>query len=182
MSPDQTARISTTSSLMPRLRMVSIIPGIENLAPERTDSSSGAGPPPNERPVISSSRETADRTSSQRSAGTSPASMVSLQTSVVIVNPGGTGRPRKVIRASPAPFPPSRSRSDPSVSAKSWRCGKSRLRWAKHRQANQSPSARAGARDETMSGLCDAGGQRNEIWRQAGLEARSADGHADRSG
>src|SRR4029078_11250136 len=32
-----------------------------------------------------------------------------LQTSVEIVNPGGTGRPAFVISARPAPFPPSRS-------------------------------------------------------------------------
>ena len=32
---------STTVSFMPRFRMVSIMPGMENLAPERTDTSRG---------------------------------------------------------------------------------------------------------------------------------------------
>jgi len=38
------------------------------------------------------------------------------QTSVVIVNPGGTGRPMRVIAARFAPLPPSRSFIDPSPS------------------------------------------------------------------
>jgi len=37
---------------------------------------------------------------------------------VVIVNPGGTGRPIRLISASPAPFPPRRSRIDASPSSK----------------------------------------------------------------
>ena len=44
-----------SSSVMPRLSTVSIIPGIEIAAPERTDTSSGRGPPPKRRPVASSS-------------------------------------------------------------------------------------------------------------------------------
>ena len=39
--PDFFATISTTVSFMPRFRMVSIIPGIESRAPERTETSSG---------------------------------------------------------------------------------------------------------------------------------------------
>jgi hypothetical protein len=49
--------------------------------------------------------------------------MVSRQASVVMVKPGGTGRPSDVIRANPAPFPPSRSGSMPSVAEKSKRWG-----------------------------------------------------------
>ena len=38
------------------LRTVSIIPGMENFAPERTDTRSGSSPSPSRRPVLSSSR------------------------------------------------------------------------------------------------------------------------------
>ena len=40
---------------MPRLRIVSIIPGIENFAPERTDTSSGFFTSPSVAPVAFSS-------------------------------------------------------------------------------------------------------------------------------
>jgi hypothetical protein len=53
--------------------------------------------------------------------------MVSRHASVVMVKPGGTGRPSDVILANPAPFPPSRSGSVPSVAEKSKRWGKSFL-------------------------------------------------------
>ena len=45
---------ATTSSLRPRLRIVSIIPGIDALAPERTDTSNGFSRSPNFLPLISS--------------------------------------------------------------------------------------------------------------------------------
>ena len=45
------ATISTTSSFMPRLRIVSIIPGMESRAPERTDTSRGRSWSPNLLPV-----------------------------------------------------------------------------------------------------------------------------------
>jgi hypothetical protein len=124
---DHPISVLTRSSLIPRLRTVSIIPGMENLAPDLTESRIGTGPPPKRRPVFSSSRAIAASTSTHRSSGTWPALIVSRQTSVVMVKPGGTGRPSEVIRASPAPFPPSRSRSEPSVAEKSKRCGKSFL-------------------------------------------------------
>ncbi len=48
------ARVSTTSSFKPRFRIVSIIPGIEALAPERTETRRGFSLSPNFFPVISS--------------------------------------------------------------------------------------------------------------------------------
>ncbi len=42
-----------------------------------------------------------------------------MQVSVVIVKPLGTGRPRRVISATLAPFPPSRSRISREPSEKS---------------------------------------------------------------
>ena len=45
---------STTFSLRPRLRMVSIMPGMEALAPERTETSRGFSRSPNFLPVIPS--------------------------------------------------------------------------------------------------------------------------------
>jgi hypothetical protein len=47
---------STDSSLRPTLRTVSIIPGIENFAPERTDTSSGSSASPSRRPALAPSR------------------------------------------------------------------------------------------------------------------------------
>ena len=49
-------RISTwtTSSLRPKFRMVSIMPGMEARAPERTETSRGFSRSPNFFPVISS--------------------------------------------------------------------------------------------------------------------------------
>ena len=72
---------------------MSIIPGIENLAPERTERSRGAGPAPKLRPLVFSRRATASSTSGQRSSGISPVAMATRQTSVVIVNPGGNREP-----------------------------------------------------------------------------------------
>ena len=43
---------STTSLFKPRFRIVSIIPGIDALAPERTDTSNGLAGFPNCLPVI----------------------------------------------------------------------------------------------------------------------------------
>ncbi len=45
----------TDSSLRPRFKTVSIIPGIENAAPERTDTSSGSVASPRRFPVFVSS-------------------------------------------------------------------------------------------------------------------------------
>ena len=73
---------------------MSIIPGIENLAPERTETRSGLAGSPKPLPVRRSTSLTASRTSCQRPSGScSPAAKKSLHASVVIVKPGGTGRP-----------------------------------------------------------------------------------------
>ncbi len=53
-SPVARAIAIAASRPRPRLRTVSIIPGIETGAPERTDSSSGSGPAPNVLPVAAS--------------------------------------------------------------------------------------------------------------------------------
>ncbi len=49
-------------SLRPRLRTVSIMPGIEALAPERTESSSGSDGSPKRLPVSCSSEASASST------------------------------------------------------------------------------------------------------------------------
>ena len=50
-SPAFLARPTTASSFKPRLRMVSIMPGIDARAPERTDSNSGSAASPNFLPI-----------------------------------------------------------------------------------------------------------------------------------
>ena len=45
------ATISSTSSFIPRFRIVSIIPGMESRAPERTETSNGRSLSPNFLPV-----------------------------------------------------------------------------------------------------------------------------------
>src|SRR5205807_5974902 len=87
------------------------MPGMENLAPERTETSSGFLGSPNRLPIFRSTVASARRTSSIRPGGkVRPLALYALHTAVVIVNPGGTGRPTRLISASPAPLPPSRSR------------------------------------------------------------------------
>src|SRR5450830_273858 len=90
-------------------RTVSIMPGIENFAPERTETSSGSLKSPRVRPSVSSSRRQAMVTSTRCSAASSPVVMYARQASVVMVNPGGTGSPSLVISARFAPLPPRRS-------------------------------------------------------------------------
>ena len=104
------ARPSTTVSLSPRLRIVSIIPGMEARAPDLTDTSRGLDASPNLQPISDSICFTDFSTSSFSKATTSslPFSKYSLHTSVVIVNPGGTGTPIRFISARLAPLPPSR--------------------------------------------------------------------------
>ena len=63
------ARPCTDSSFSPRLRTVSIIPGIENGAPERTDTRSGSVPSPSRLPMSDSSAARAAATSSMRPSG-----------------------------------------------------------------------------------------------------------------
>ena len=86
------------------------MPGMENLAPERTDTSSGLSVEPNFAPVTRSSFPTWASISSSMACGSlRPSVYQRLQASVEMVKPGGTGRPAFVISASPAPLPPSRS-------------------------------------------------------------------------
>ena len=61
--------LSTTSSFRPRLRMVSIMPGMEEAAPERTETSSGFLTSPNFLPVADSSFFRYSATSDSRLAG-----------------------------------------------------------------------------------------------------------------
>ena len=98
--------------------MVSIIPGIENLAPERTDTSSGFSADPSSPPVSLSSRRRCVSISFSTDVGTRrPRVLNNVQTPVETVKPGGTGSPAFVISARPAPLPPSRSRIERSPSA-----------------------------------------------------------------
>src|ERR1700690_4167224 len=116
------ARVSpaTASSLRPRLRIVSIIPGIEMAAPERTDTSSGSSVSPKRFPLFSSRRAMCSPISSSRPSGASCRRTKARQASVVIVNPPGTGTPSWVISARPIPFPPRRSRPPSAGSSKSY--------------------------------------------------------------
>ena len=79
-------------SLSPRLRIVSIMPGIETGAPDRTLTRSGSAGSPNRRPTRSSMRAMCVRSSPSRPSG-QPLARYALQAAVVIVNAGGTGSP-----------------------------------------------------------------------------------------
>src|SRR5881397_442761 len=87
------ARASTVASLRPRIRTVSIIPGIESFAPERTETSSGIAESPNFRPPVTSTAERPSSTCFHIPGGKRPVRVYALQALVVIVKPGGTGRP-----------------------------------------------------------------------------------------
>jgi hypothetical protein len=103
------------------LRIVSIMPGIERAAPERTETSKGLVGEPSDLPVAFSRRAMAVRIWRSRPAGhVLPLWSYSAQAAVVMVKPGGTGRPMRVISARPAPLPPSSSRIEPSPSALPW--------------------------------------------------------------
>ncbi len=100
---------------------MSIIPGMENLAPLRTDTSSGFSESPSCLPAASSSRARWAVTSRVRPTGKAwPPRRYSMQVSVVMVKPLGTGSPRRVISATFAPLPPSRSRISRPPSEKSY--------------------------------------------------------------
>ena len=88
--------------------MVSIMPGIETTAPERTETSSGFSLPPSLRPVRSSKRLRPSAICSFSPSGHSPLLLlVSMLAVVVTVKPSGTGTPSRIISATPAPLPPS---------------------------------------------------------------------------
>jgi len=90
--------------------MVSIMPGMEARAPERTDSSRGSAALPKVLPISCSTKATLCRTSASisRMACSLPCSVKAVQASVLMVNPEGTVMPRRHISARLAPFPPSR--------------------------------------------------------------------------
>ena len=99
---------------------MSIIPGIETAAPERTETSSGSSMSPKRLPVFSSSAPRWRSISSSSPSGSAlPFDMYARQASVVIVNPAGTGTPICVISARPIPLPPSSSRPPSEGSSKS---------------------------------------------------------------
>ncbi len=88
---------------------MSIIPGIENAAPERTLTSSGSAGSPRVRCMNRSRLATWWSISASRSPG-QPVAMNARQASVVMVKPGGTGSAStEVISARLAPLPPSRA-------------------------------------------------------------------------
>ena len=92
---------------------MSIIPGIDSRAPERTETSSGSSASPSCLPARSSSARSASATSSASPSGSVLSSrMYCTHASVVIVKPVGTrsGPSTRVISATLAPFPPSSSR------------------------------------------------------------------------
>src|SRR5439155_935698 len=89
----------------------------ENFAPDRTETSNGFVGSPKRRPILASTVESPSSTCFQRPGGKRPLRAYALQAFVVIVKPGGTGRPSRVISASPAPLPPSRSRMVASPSS-----------------------------------------------------------------
>ena len=97
---------------------MSIIPGIETAAPERTETSSGSSVSPKRFAALSSSEAMCSATSASSPSGSAPFEvMYARQASVVIVKPAGTGTPSTVISASPIPLPPSNSRPPPPESS-----------------------------------------------------------------
>ncbi len=68
------ARPTTDSSERPMLRTVSIMPGMENFAPERTETSSGSSAWPSFLPIFRSRASRCALTSSRSSTGSEPLS------------------------------------------------------------------------------------------------------------
>ena len=100
--------------------MVSIMPGIENTAPDRTDTSSGSRPSPSRLPTRCSRVARCSPIWSSRPTGCVPPLLsTAMQASVVTVKPSGTGRPIEVISARFAPLPPSSGRRSALPSEKS---------------------------------------------------------------
>ncbi len=93
----------------PIFKTVSIIPGIDIRAPLRQETNSGFSGSPNFIPMTRSVLRRAFSTCSSICGGNFILfSKKSVQQSVVIVNPAGTGRPRLHISARLAPLPPSK--------------------------------------------------------------------------
>ena len=100
--------------------MVSIIPGIESRAPLRTETSSGSAGSPRRLPASASRAARYWSICRSSPAGNCrPSARYAMHAAVVMVNPGGTGSPRRVMSATFAPLPPSRSRMsrEPSLKA-----------------------------------------------------------------
>jgi len=92
---------------------VSIIPGIDTAAPERTLTSSGWDPRPNVREVAASKVRIASSTSSQiASIVAAGSARKRAPTSAVMQNAGGTGRPLRRIMSMPCPLWPRTSGGD----------------------------------------------------------------------
>ena len=93
------------------------MPGIESRAPERTAKRSGLATLPKPLPRIFSMRVIESAICAPISFGSAlPCALNQVQTSVVMVKPGGTGRPMRVISARFAPLPPSSAFILPSPS------------------------------------------------------------------
>ena len=100
------------SSFRPMLSTVSIMPGMENFAPERQETSSGLCVSPNFRPLSASIFSRPVIAWSHMPSGKAPPwARYSLQASVLMVKPGGTGTPMRTISARFAPLPPSSPRT-----------------------------------------------------------------------
>ena len=72
MLSDCAANPCTLASFSPMFRTVSIIPGIENFAPDRTDTSSGSPGSPSVLPRAASSAARCSATSASNPSGTVP--------------------------------------------------------------------------------------------------------------
>ena len=103
----------------PRLRIVSIIPGIEIAAPERTETSSGSCRIAEALPDLRSrgGRRAPRSRPRARPGSLPPARMYWTHASVVTANPAGTGMPRAVISREPGALPPEQLAADPGRAA-----------------------------------------------------------------
>ena len=145
---------------------MSSIPGIDSRAPERTETSSGSSGSPERLAGVLLSRPSASSTSPSIPSGTDwPPSMYATHASVVIVNPAGTrSAPRmRVISATFAPLPPSRSRCSREPSAKSYT----------HFVSRAIPMARDPTRGGRAQPVVARGARRSRRWRARPGAARA---------
>ena len=82
---------------------------MENFAPERTETNNGLVGSPNFLSKLFSNSFNELFISAIRPEGIFPEERYSRQACVVIVKPGGTGKPMRTISARFAPFPPNKS-------------------------------------------------------------------------
>ena len=101
---------------------MSIIPGIETGAPDRTLTSKGSAASPNRRPTAASTSAIRARSSSSRPSGQPPARNA-RQVSVVTTKPGGTGSPKPSISPRFAAFPPTSASTSSRGSSNAWPSG-----------------------------------------------------------